>query len=216
MINYNPASAGAEANRTGIKHHPQTCFVMTKLGDRVSDGVTAARGIVKQVLEGCKMKIRDAESTVTGGNLQLKIWQMMLGVPLGIAIIDRSMSKLTFGNIFYELGVMQAYGKAVLIIKMPGTEIPSDFAGTEYIEYDDQFHDRLQKFMVAYSDLAGHYEMIANNLSAGDPLLSIDYLRRAYLINGDKTLRGRATKLFRESGFDKHATDSVARLLIDF
>ena len=216
MINYNPTGTSDKADRTGIEHYPKTCFLMTKLGDGVSDEVEGARAEIESTLKTRGMKIRDAKSIVTGGNLQSKIWHMMLGVPLGIAIIGKPMSRPTYGNIFYELGVMQASGKATLIVTTSAAEVPSDFAGTEYVEYNNQFRQEIKKFMKAYLKLDQYYETVADNLAAGDPLSSIDYLRRAYLINGKKTLQRKAMGLFQNSQFGKRATGNVEHAFNEF
>lgn len=53
-----------------------------------------------------------------------------MGVPLGIAFIHHEMTAKTLSNIFYEVGMLHAYGKECLIIKTQGTEVPSDFVRT--------------------------------------------------------------------------------------
>ena len=49
-----------------------------------------------------------------------------------------------------------------------------------------------------------------------NPLLAIDYLRRAYLLTGDEALRRRAKRVFTGAGLDARARDSVERHLAAF
>jgi hypothetical protein len=81
-------------------------------------------------------------------------------------------------NIFYELGVLQAYGKETLVIKTEGAKIPSDFVRTEYVKYDNGFKGAMGKFLGHFLAQADYYENVAGLLEQ-NPLLSIDYLRRA-------------------------------------
>ena len=113
MIYYNPIESTVSRDR--IQYYPRTCFLMTKLGKGAPRIVKDVRKDITQVLQSHEIEVKDAESIVTGRDFLLKIWKMMLGVPLGIAIIDKSMSSQTLSNIFYEMGVLQAYGKETLL-----------------------------------------------------------------------------------------------------
>jgi hypothetical protein len=124
----------------------------------------------------------------------LKIWGQIIAVPAGIAIIDRGMSARTIGNIFYEMGLMHAYGKETLVVKTRDTEIPSDFVRTEYVQYGDDFGDRIRQFMTGVLELAEHYGQVGS-LAERNPLLAIDYFRRAYLISGDPEWQERAREV---------------------
>ena len=73
----------------------------------------------------------DASSLVTGKDLLDKIWKIILGAPLGIAVLTKDMPDKTIANIFYELGMMDALGKETLIIKSKDYQIPSDFMRTQ-------------------------------------------------------------------------------------
>ena len=213
MIRYNPNDS--DASRVGVEYYPKTCFLMTKLGADAPPIVTEARKAVAKALKSRAIKVKDAESVVTGRDFLLKIWKMMLGVPLGIAVIDKAMSPQTLSNIFYEMGVLQAYGKEVLVVKTPGTKVPSDFIRTEYVAYDGEFSRSMKKFLDTFVLLEEYFATMADNLE-GNPLLSIDYLRRAYLINPDQSHRKNAKRLSKELNLAARAKDSVENLLIGF
>jgi len=131
MILYRPT--GGDVHSTTIAYHPRTCFLMTQLGEPVSNIVNQIREDLVNRLTRRRIKVIDAESEVSGRDFLLKIWKLLIGVPLGIAIIHQDMSRETFANIFYEVGLMHACGKEVLIIKTKETKVPSDFVRTEYL-----------------------------------------------------------------------------------
>src|SRR3977135_73555 len=114
MIFYRPTDS--DPYTTAIKYRPRTCFLMTQLGEPHAE-VVAIRDYLSNILSTFKIKLIDADSVVTGKDFLLKIWNLLLAVPLGVAIVHEKMRTETLCNIFYELGVLQAYGKETLIVK---------------------------------------------------------------------------------------------------
>jgi hypothetical protein len=138
-----------------------------------------------------------------------------LGVPLGIAVITSEMSHQTLANIFYEIGLMQAYGKEVIVIKTTDTKVPSDFVRTEYLEFAAGFKRKLKKYLEKYFSWASNYEFMSE-LVENNPLLAIDYLKRAWLISGENAYRQKAREIFQKAGIEGRAKNSVEMLLVDF
>ena len=118
-------------------------------------------------------------------------------------------------NIFYELGWMQAYGRETVVIKIGNVRFPSDLVRTEYIDMDEHFSRNLGNFILSLRSRAEYYETLAEQLEA-NPLLAIDYLRRAYLLTGNTRLRRRARQIFTDADLGNRARDSVERLMITF
>jgi len=164
---------------------------MTQLGLPIPDELQLIRTDLVIELSKRNIKELDANSYIKGKDFLSKIWRQVLAVPMGIAIVTKDMKISTISNIFYEIGVLNALGKETIVIKTKDFSIPSDFIRTEYIEYDDQFHDKINKFLDQVFDLADHFEIMGESLAA-NPILSIDYYKRAYLITGD-------TKYFRKT-----------------
>lgn len=213
MILYRPTDGDVQT--TKIKYRPRTCFVMTQIGTPIPKEVKKIRRKLREILSKYKMEEIDAGSEITGKDFLLKIWRMVISVPLGIGIIDDNISSNTLCNIFYELGLMHALGKETIVIKTEKAKIPSDFVRTEYIKFDDKFEENLKKYFTTYFSLVDYYETVADQLER-NPLLAIDYLRRAYLISGNKELRVKAKKLHREVALEDRAKNSVEQLLVDF
>jgi len=187
---------------------------MTQLGEPHAE-VVAIRAHILDILSTFDIKLIDADSKVTGKDFLLKIWSLLLAVPLGVAVIHEKMRTETLCNIFYELGVLQAYGKETLVVKTEGAPFPSDFVRTEYVKYDGAFERRMRSFLENFLKQAEYFEDAAD-LVEKNPLLSVDYLRRAYLISGKKDLRKKVRTLMAAAALDGRAKNSVEMLFADF
>jgi len=192
---YDPANG--EYTTSVRTYHPRAFFLMTQLGKPVPPIVTSIRKKIKKLLDDTDYSLLGAGSKVTGRDFLNKIWSMILSVPIGVAIVDKDMKPTAVQNVFYEIGLMQAYGKETIVIKTEGTQVPSDFVRTEYIEYSE--HDRLfsrefRKFIKNCEERADHYALMAEEL-VNNPILAFDYYRRAYLIPGEKDYIDHAEKL---------------------
>jgi hypothetical protein len=212
MIFYRPTDG--DPHTSPIEYHPRTCFLMTQLGSP-SDEVLEIRQRLVEILSEFDIKLIDANSKVTGKDFLFKIWTLLLAVPLGVAVIDEKMRPSTLCNIFYELGVLQAYGKESLVIKTEAATIPSDFVRTEYVKYDKNFEERMRKFLDSFLKQADYYETMADQVEK-NPLLSVDYLRRAYLISGKEELRAKVQDLMSAVALIDRARNSVETLLANF
>lgn len=213
MIFYRPTDGDPQT--TPLRYRPRTCFLMTQLGGVVPPEIVEIRDAIGGVLRAGHYELIDANTVVTGRDFLLKIWELIVTVPLGVAVIHHAMRQNTVANIFYEMGVMQAYGKETLVVKTPQARVPSDFVRTEYVEYGGSFAESLERFMESLQKRAQYYTLVADQLD-NNPLLAIDYLRRAYLITGDDTLREQAHEIFDNAGLENRARNSVEMLLIGF
>lgn len=176
--------------------------------------------IIRSALASClgefDFQIIDAESEVTGRDFLLKIWKQILTVPIGIAIIHTGMTPETLGNVFFELGLLQAYGKETLVVRTASAGIPSDFVRTEHVSFGTGFERKVRSFMRTVLELGEHYADMAENFEKNNPLLAIDYLRRAYLILGQASIRDRKKEIFAGMNLQARARNSVEELLAGF
>lgn len=213
MILYRPTDGDVQS--TPIRSRPRTAFLMVQLGGTVPKVVTEIRESVDAILAEQSYTLVDADSLTTGKDFLLKIWQLVVSVPVGIAIVHEGIPPQTMANIFYELGWMQAYGKETILIRAGNVAIPSDFVRTEWVPFDGNFERRFRAFVKGLEDLADYYQVIAEQVEQ-NPLLSIDYLRRAYLLKGEKKLQRRARQIHAASGLEGRARNSVETLLSSF
>jgi hypothetical protein len=188
---------------------------MTRLGNPVPEAVVDIRDVVTDICNGSDYSVIDASSRVTGRDFLLKIWKLIASAPLSIGICHEEISFQTQSNIYYELGVAQSLGKETLLIKSPEAKIPSDFIRTEYVVFDDMFEKNFSGFLESLPEQADHYELVADQLEK-NPILAIDYLKRAFLITGDERLREKAQELVGEAGLDDRAKNSVEMIAAAF
>ena len=183
MIYYHPIDG--DVYSSPITMRPKTCFLMTKLGQPIPPRILEVRRSVEKILFANNFEHIDASSFTLGRDFLFKIWQLIISVPIGVAIIYDGIPQQTLANIFYELGLMHTYGKETIVIKVGDIAIPSDFVRTEYVEYDSVFDKSFSDFINSLNERAEHYSFLAQQLEK-NPLISMDYFRRAYLLTGDK------------------------------
>jgi hypothetical protein len=212
MIYYRPTDG--DPHSVPIGYRPKTCFLMTQLGDPVPGEVTTIRKALQTSFEAVDFECIDAESFVTGRDFLLKIWELIVSVPVGVAIIHQDMKPTTIANIFYEMGLMQAYGKETLVVKTRDATVPSDFIRTEYIEHVDGFSKKIGRFVDSLAHRAEYYLLMADQVE-NNPLLALDFMRRSFLLTGEAALRARAQKLFESAALGDRAKSSVEMLLLN-
>jgi len=204
-----------DVDNTPIKWREKYCFLMTQLGGTISPEVLEVRDRLTKLFLEINYNIIDANGIKTGNDFLNKIWKIIISVPVGVAIMHKGIEPKTMANIYYELGIMQALGKETITIKVGEVSLPSDVVRSEYIEYGASFDEDMRKFFNSLKDTADHYIMISEQLKK-NPLLVIDYLRRAYLITGDVTLQERVIEIMKSPDFSARAKNSVEKLLSSF
>jgi len=209
MIIYSPING--EVFTSSIKYEPRSCFIMTQLGGNPSTELSEIRFAISSYLPLINFRESDASSHVTGGDFLEKIWKQILAVPVGIAILTKDMKLTTVANIFYELGILDSLGKESIVIKSKAFQIPSDFVRTEYISYDGKFQTSLKKFFDNVFEREEHYNLMSE-LMRNDIVLSIDYLKRAFLISGKLKYKIEAERLFKEN---EKSIDNQSKFMID-
>lgn len=213
MIIYSPIDGQAITHT--IKSQPRHCFLMTRLGDPVPPMVKDMGKAIKDCCRERSYTVIDAQTKVTGRDFLIKIWRLVASSPLSVGILHEEIPQTTQANIFYELGVAQALGKETVIVKSPDSKIPSDFVRTEYIRFDDSFQTTFDQYLESILEQAEYYETVADQLDR-NPVLALDYLKRAYLILGDNRLKKKAREVAKDGGFANRARNSVEQLASTF
>lgn len=213
MILYSPLDGDAITNSVPSK--PRHCFLMTRLGKAIPPGVTEIRNAVTAVCTDYDYAVIDASTRVTGRDFLLKIWRQIASAPLAVGIAHEDIPEASQANIYYELGVAQALGKETVIIKSLNAKVPSDFVRSEYIVFDDAFSKNFSNYIESTIEQAEHYETVADQLDR-NPILAIDYLKRAFLITGEERLRNKAQTVLTKAGLEERAANSVELLAAAF
>lgn len=213
MIIYSPLDG--EAITSSVTSSPRHCFLMTRLGKDVPPGVQEIRDAVIAACKKYEYSVIDAAAKITGRDFLLKIWRQIASAPLAVGIVHEDIPSATQANIYYELGVAQALGKETVIIKGENAKVASDFVRSEYIEFDGAFTKKFSKYLKATLEQAEHYEIVADQLDR-NPILALDYLKRAFLITGDLRLRKKAKALLKRAHLKGRAANSVEILAATF
>lgn len=124
MIFYRPTDG--DVNMAPVSWRPRTCFLMAAMGKPVPAEVRSVRRRVIAALRRANFRTVDAASATTGKDFLVKIWALAVSCPVGIAIVHEGIRPETMANIFYELGLMQAYGRETVVIKIGKVKLPSD------------------------------------------------------------------------------------------
>ncbi len=214
MILYDPLGGFVASGK--ITSKSRHCFLMTRLGKPISPKIQALNKKITQICKDKNYAVIDASSIVTGRDFLAKIWKTIAAVPLAVAVLHEDMSEETRANIYYELGVAQAMGKETVVVKSPGVNMPSDFVRTEYIPYDKNFTNNFKSYLKnMIDDVAPSYELMGDQLEK-NPVLSLDYYRRSFLISGDEKLRRKARQLIKDNDFNLRSKNSIEATLSNF
>lgn len=100
--------------------------------------------LLKPAIEGANFACVRGDTPVRVGDLTQTIWNALMRA--GLIVADVSAANM---NVFYEIGLAHALGKDVFILKQKTAQIPADFGGVHYYEYDlgdlDSGRDQLQR-----------------------------------------------------------------------
>ncbi|MCC5014145.1 MULTISPECIES: hypothetical protein [unclassified Legionella] len=213
MIIYNPLDG--DALTSSIPSKPRHCFLMTRLGSPICKEIVEIGNIIIKLCKSQNYEVINASTEVTGRDFLLKIWKLIASCPIAIGICHEKIPAQTQENIYYEMGAAQALGKETIIIKSVKAKIPSDFVRTEYVEFNSSFQNKFTKYLQSLNGIAEHYETVSDQLER-NPVLAIDYLKRAFLITGDERLRDKAQTLLDAPGLKDRAKNSVELIAATF
>ncbi|MEO5826339.1 MAG: hypothetical protein ABIR59_10660 [Gemmatimonadales bacterium] len=116
---------------------------------------------------------------------------------------------------FSRSGSLPLHARETVIVRLGQAPLPSDLVRTEYIRGGAQLEPGLKKFLASIEEQAEYYTTLADQLE-NDPLLAIDYLRRTFLLTGDRNLKVRAEGVFDSAQLSGRAKGSVERMMVTF
>lgn len=117
------------------------CFVIMPISNQhdYDDGhfTLVYEDIIKPAIEANNMKAIRADETKNTNLIQLDILKRIIETP--IAICDMSSKN---PNVFYELGMRQAFDMPTVLIKDDDTNAPFDISGLRFITYNKDMKHR--------------------------------------------------------------------------
>lgn len=122
-------------------------FVIMPFSEKWSDGVY--KKMIHSAVTGANFNCIRGDSPLRVGDLTETIWNSLMKA--GLIIADVSALN---ANVFYEIGLAHALGKDVMILKQKDSNIPADFGGSHYYEYElnnlPKYKKKLQKQIEAW------------------------------------------------------------------
>jgi tetratricopeptide (TPR) repeat protein len=170
----------------------KTAFIMAPSAIYQTDEVKDVIEKINDRLSAIKYKIIDGAKLIRHGDYFCSICETAQGCALGIAITYEGLPIKTISNIYLETGIMQGFGKPVILFVDKKKSLPSDyirhyaiyFNKSDYLKnyislLDDiiKLPERLYKYVGDYALNAGDYEKAAK------------YYQEAYLINPKKEIK---------------------------
>jgi len=179
-----PLNAG-ECNRL-ILPKPKTVFVMAPSGEFQTDASKRVLGKIIQVLSDRDYKIIEGSKLVRHGDYFCSICRNTQGCAFGIAMVYDGLPISTISNVYLETGIMQGFGKPVILVVDKRKNLASDYIRHYAVFYN--YKNYLSKYGSLLDDIAKlpedfyvHVGQIA--LKAQDYEKAAKYYQEAYLID---------------------------------
>ena len=179
-----PLNTG-ECNRL-ILPKPRTAFIIGPSAKYQTDASKIVlRNIIKS-LSDLSYAIIEGSKIVRHGDYYCSICQDTQGCALGVAMVYDGLPISTISNIYLETGVMQGFGKPVILFVDKKKNLPSD-----YIRHYIVFYNRreyLSKYRSLLEDITRLPENVYEHVGqfafkARDYEKAAKYYQEAYLIN---------------------------------
>jgi len=167
---------------------PKTVFIMSPSKKNTTPKLQGIIQHIKSALDQHSLKYIEGATIIDYGDYLCSICKHILGCTFGIAISSDDIPRPTLCNIFWEIGIMQGFGKPVVLFVDTSESLPSDFVRNYAVffnrrDYVRKFHALLRKL----GQLRDHYSNVLGDvaLEAGDYEKAGRYFQEAYLI-GEK------------------------------
>jgi hypothetical protein len=114
---------------TDIRVDYPEAFVIMPFGESWSDNVYDK--LFVEGINGAGFSVIRGDEIPRVGNLDDNVWRSI--TQAGVIVADVSVAN---SNVYYEIGLATALGKPVFVFKQRGVQLPADFGGIHYYEYD--------------------------------------------------------------------------------
>ena len=115
-------------------------FVIMPFSEDWSSNVYAS--IIEPAVRGAGLACVLGDTLPRVGDLGQGLWNQIMRA--GLVIAEVSVPNV---NVFYELGITHAIGKDAVLLKQKDAELPADFGGAHYYEYDLTDADSARKMI---------------------------------------------------------------------
>jgi hypothetical protein len=169
-----------------VTPHPKTALIMAPSEEKTTQSLERTLDNIISILEAYPLKFKKGAEIVDYGDYLCSICKTIQGCPFGIAIASSDIPRDALCNVFWEMGLMQGFGKPVILFVDEKKSLPSDFVRNFTIFLDKTEHQKKFKELLRsinereeyYSDTLGD-----TAFGAGDYEKAGRYYKEAYLIS---------------------------------
>lgn len=178
---------------------PKTAFLMTPSKSKRSTKLKAVISRVSSALKRKNIRPLDGCTLLDIGDTVCNICSTMQGCAMSIGFYNPQVPADALSNIFWEMGMVQGWGRPVLLVANRKEDLPSDFTRDRCFFYETDLHyiKNLTEIVQAIKDREQYYVNILANeaIQSADYERAIKYYQEAFLINGRRQILSKIRKL---------------------
>jgi hypothetical protein len=179
---------------------PKTVFLMTPSKSKRNAQMKIVISSISSELIRNGLIPLDGCSLFGLGSTVCKICSTMQGCPISISFYNPDVDTSASCNIFWEMGMMQGWGRPATLVANNKTDLPSDFLGEFCLFYEQgNYLRKITQLIETFKEREPYYvnTLAAEAIDAVDFEKAIIYLEEAYLISGNRQIITKLRKLKR-------------------
>jgi len=196
---------------------PKTAFLMTPSRSKRSTELNRVISRVSSALKRKNITPLDGCTLLDIGDTVCSICSTMQGCAIGIGFYNPQIFTDALSNIFWEMGMVQGWGRPVLLVANKKVDLPSDFTRDRcfFYETDPHYIKNLTGIVQLIKDRDQYYvDTLANEaIQTADYERALKYYQEAFLISGRRQILSKIRKLRTIIGPRHIPRDLKARLI---
>lgn len=167
---------------------PKDIFIMMPSMGKQPDELKPIIVKVQEILRKYSFTHIEGPGLIGLGDYLCSICQHIQGAAFGIAFVARGIAMSTLCNIFWEKGLMEGFGKYVMLIADQKDSLPTNFVRESTIFYEEPgWESKFNHLLSGIMELPNYYTDVVGNsaLEADDIEKASKYFIDAYMIAGE-------------------------------
>lgn len=183
----------------GIILQPKTAFLMTPSKAKRNDALKRVISRISSELQRQGFDFLDGCSLIGLGGTVCKICSTMQGCAIGIGFYSPDIQVDAVSNIFWEMGMLQGWGRPALLVATKRGDLPTDFTEESCIFYEDnnRYIGKFRDLLTGFKGREKYYvdKLADEAVKSADYEKAIKYYQEAYLISGKTRILTRMRRL---------------------
>lgn len=179
--------------------HPGTVFLMAPSKSKRGAELKKVISRISSELLKQKMTPLDGCGLVELGDTVCTICSTMQGCAMGIGFYHPDIPTDALSNIFWEMGIMQGWGRPVFLIANKKNDVPSDFTRgfCIFFENNPEYIKKFKEIMGTFKQREQYYvnTLAEESIKAADFEAAFKYYQDAFLIGGNRQIITKIKKL---------------------